>query len=213
MRYTLTIEQDCDYESDRGRGGDCNFGTLTFPSSRYLSSDSDDRFKKYSGGEIVDYLRSHDATEPVEDLDDDRFFFAPIGAYVHSGITVWLGSMQSLSTHGSCRWDSGTIGYIYCTSDKVRDEFDAHYPDDSSSERLARVEGLFEGEIRMLDSELQGDVYRYTIRDENGAVVDSCGGFVGDEGYCRTEGEAALEQHERRDKSGSARASHVPKGI
>jgi hypothetical protein len=41
--------------------------------------------------------------------------------------------------------------------------------------------------MRVFDQYLRGEVYRFTVKDEDGNIIDSCGGYYGDEGIADIE--------------------------
>ena len=92
-------------------------------------------------------------------------------AYVHSG------AQFSLSPF-SCQWDSGPCGFVY-----VKRGLDFG----GSNEEIA------EGFVRTLNSVFSGDVYGFIVLDPEGNEVDSCFGFVGDDGETDTWGGALTE--------------------
>lgn len=97
-----------------------------------------------------------DGDEILEILKDKKMYVSlPVYAYVHSGTTIATAPF-------GCKWDSGLAGVIYV---------------ELSNPEFAAVEKaleLLQGEIKILDQELTGDVWYYNIEDG-----DSCGGLYG----------------------------------
>lgn len=114
--------------------------------------------------------------EYLENLPDNAVVL-PLYLYDHSGVTMSTSSF-------SCQWDSGQVGYIWAV------------PDDNYSEQ--DLTQILQQEVVEYDQYLTGDVYGYTIEDEDGKVVDSCYGFYGRE-YCEEEARAMLEYYQERD--------------
>ncbi len=89
--------------------------------------------------------------------------------YEHSGI--------ALSTGGfSCPWDSGQIGYVHVSRDRVLKEY--------STKRItakirAQVLALLKSEIKEYGSYVNGECYGYVIEDVDGEQIDSCWGYIG----------------------------------
>ena len=123
--------------------------------------------------------------EYFESLDDFKNWLKenpaivlPIFLYEHSGITI-------RTTTFNDRWDSGQVGYIFATKDKVRKEY--------SKKRISKslkkkVEEILQAEVKTFDDFLTGNVYGYIVEDEEGNNVDDCWGFYGDyEEECLTE--------------------------
>ena len=85
--------------------------------------------------------------------------------YDHSGITISTGRF-------SCPWDSGQIGWIYITKDKIEKE--GWTPE--------QADKYLEGEVEVYDNYLTGEVYGFRIEDADGEEVESCYGYYGDDG-------------------------------
>ena len=96
-----------------------------------------------------------DSQTILKALKNSKHVALPIYAYVHSGTTI-------ATTPFNCRWDSGLAGVIYV--DRSHPEF--------TTEKKALE--LLESEVKVLDQEIQGDVWFYNIEDG-----DSCGGLYG----------------------------------
>lgn len=116
----------------------------------------------------------------------DTSVILPLYLYDHSGITISTSPF-------SCRWDSGQIGFIYVTKENVRKEYNVKRITKSIREKVIEV---LEGEVKDYDQYLTGDVYRYEIEDEDGDVVDSCGGYY-DKDECQSDGENLLEYYQK----------------
>lgn len=99
----------------------------------------------------------------------------PLYLYDHSGITISTSPF-------SCRWDSGQVGFIFCSTDTILKEYGNTDP-----ETLERVTKVLEGEVETYDQYLTGDVYGFKIIQletcDKGHVhrehEDSCCGFFG----------------------------------
>lgn len=107
-----------------------------------------------------------------ENIDLDTFdgVYLSVYAYEHGGIT--------LNTAGfSCPWDSGQIGVIYVTREKIMKEFPSWKVLTKSREQ--KIREYLKNEIEQLDNWLTGNVYAFRVTDENGEIIDSCHGFYG----------------------------------
>lgn len=92
----------------------------------------------------------------------------PLYLYDHSGITM-------RTTPFSCPWDSGQVGVIYCTADRLKQEFG------STGERARKkAKKQMEQEVRTYDQFLRGACYGFIIKDED-EEVDSLWGIYQDE--------------------------------
>ena len=85
--------------------------------------------------------------------------------YDHSGITMSTSPF-------SCKWDSGQVGYIYVTREKLKAEQLA----DKSDEEIKEI---LKAEVEEYDQFLTGEVYGYEITDAAGLDIDSCWGYFG----------------------------------
>jgi hypothetical protein len=87
---------------------------------------------------------------------------------------VKIGSFQGLLPQGHAEFDSGQIGFIFVSKEKARKEYGK-----LTKAALVKVEKYLAGEVEVYDQYLSGDVYWFKKVDENGEVLDSCGGFYG----------------------------------
>lgn len=94
----------------------------------------------------------------------------PLYLYDHSGLTISTGSF-------SCPWDSGQVGWIYCTEEQVQKEWGGDV--DKAREYL-------EGEVETYDQYLTGQIYGYVVEDE------SCWGYF-DLDSCKGDAQSAAE--------------------
>jgi len=117
----------------------------------------------------------------------------PLALLDHSGLSMWVGSEASPFDPGG--WDSGQVGWIYCTKEMIVKEYG------KNKRKLA--EKVLRGEVETYDQYLKGDVYGYIIKNPDGETVDSCWGFYGYK-YCIEEGKSMLkcqvERHNKEEK-------------
>lgn len=94
--------------------------------------------------------------------------FLNVYMYDHSGVSI------STSSFG-CSWDSGMLGIIGIVD---KDKFRKSFPTKriNTKKALNRLDSW----IEEINHYLIGNCWGFIIEDENGDVVDSCGGFVGD---------------------------------
>jgi hypothetical protein len=108
----------------------------------------------------------HIEAEHVRQYIATHFYVLPLYLHDHSGISISTGRF-------SCAWDSGQVGWIYLSRDTAEKEtFDPL--------------GLLESEVAEYDQYLRGDVWGFSIEDENGVQLYSCWGFYGRD-YCESE--------------------------
>lgn len=154
-------------------------------------------------GTIVHWHRGYDLGEDVRSiLEDPRMhslayferylslcrdaaIILPISMLDHSGVTIWVAARRGEeSQFDPGGWDSGQVGYIYCTREQVREEWGGD---------LDKAESYLRGEITEYDAYLRGEVYYYVVVDEDGETLESCGGFIGCMDECKSQGIDAAE--------------------
>ena len=96
----------------------------------------------------------------------------PLFLYEHSGMTI---STDNTRYPFNCRWDSGQVGFIYVTKEKIRKEYG-----NAGKKSIERAIKCMVGEVKEYDNYLTGNVYSYVIEDEQGEHIDSCSGYYGD---------------------------------
>lgn len=156
---TIEIVQDTDPESPRYND---NLGTMICFHRRYNLGDKHHfRSDMFSGWEDMErhFSKGH--------------IILPLYLYDHSGITI-------STTPFNCPWDSGQVGYIAASKDKVRSEYNVKAITAAIRKKVIQV---LLGEVDEYDKYLTGEVYGYRII-ENGEEVDSCWGFYGLD-HCR----------------------------
>lgn len=92
----------------------------------------------------------------------------PLYLYDHSGITMRTSPF-------SCPWDSGQVGFIYVTREKILKEYSVKR---ISKKMRNKVVELLKGEVKMYDQFITGDVYGYEVEKDD-EFIDSCWGYYG----------------------------------
>jgi hypothetical protein len=115
----------------------------------------------------------------------------PLYLYEHSGQSVSLGRDKYPFTDP---WDSGQVGFAYIEQSIAKKEWHG------KRYWKREAEKCLQAEIRSLDQYLTGDVWGYTIKDNEGEIVDSCWGFYGHED-CEAEGKSQLSYYENKQPS------------
>jgi hypothetical protein len=108
----------------------------------------------------------------------------PLYLYDHGGITM-------NTTGFSCPWDSGRVGFIFISKEKMLKE----YGGKKVTQKLKdKIKEYLEGEVETYDQYLRGEVYRYEIF-ENGIddPIESCGGYYGED-ECFSEAESIVKR-------------------
>ena len=165
QHWVLEIIHDQDAESPRDTQE--NLGTLIYAHRRYVLGD-----ERITQGSMNDYLEH-------KGLDPDKIVSLPVYLYDHSGLAM------STKPFGD-PWDSGCVGAIFATFDKIDAEFGNH-----SEETLERVRDVLRAEISEMHEYLSGETYGFRAfqaqgaagtDDEDEAVDDeetSVWGFIG----------------------------------
>lgn len=179
-KYKIEVIQDIDPMNPRKEFD--NLGTMVCFHGRYDLGDKHDyRSEHYFGWE-----------EMKEDIikTENVGVILPLFLYDHSGIT-----MNTTGFH--CPWDSGQVGFIFVSKEKMREE----YGYERISKKLKqRVAGYLKGEVETYDQYLTGDTYGYRITNiHTDDEIDSCWGFYGDE-YCMMEAESVVNHKMKADK-------------
>jgi hypothetical protein len=95
----------------------------------------------------------------------------PLFMLDHSGITM-------KTTPFGDSWDSGQVGFIFVSKEKMRDEYSCKRVSKKLKERVAEY---LRSEVQTYDQYLTGDIWSYRITDtETNEEVDFIGGYFGD---------------------------------
>ena len=193
-KYNISIEQDPDPQNPRTEWD--NLGTMVCFHKRYdLGDEHDYKEDDYYGW---------DELEEAITKEEDPAVILPIYMLDHSGITV---STQPFS----CPWDSGQVGFIFISKEKVLKEYSLG-GDTIPDETLETVEKCLRGEVETYDQYLTGDVWGYIIEDEDGEHVDSCWGFYGRE-YCEKEAQDIRDGMIKQEKEAAIKLKRVQASI
>jgi hypothetical protein len=186
--YKIEIHYD-DHNPNPRKDYD-NFGTLVQWHRRMSFGDKD------LGG-------PEHAEEAIEEASAEAAILLPVYMYEHSGCTI-------NTTGFSCPWDSGQVGFIYCTKEQILKEFGGKK---LSMKKLEKAREILQSEIETLDKWLRGDIYGFIVKkpvilhttqvDTDGNTVydedeeefediDSCYGFYGME-YCLEEAKSIVD--------------------
>lgn len=162
--YTVTIEVDDGTESPREWG---RAGTFVHWHRRMSLGDEFVEPVGATPADMAEWLRTERGAVVV----------VPVWCYQHGAVRLVAADDNPFS----CPWDSGQVGFIYCTGDELAEDFLG----DLDVARAALV-----GDIAVLDQWLNGDVYRFLV-ERDGELVDAVGGFYGLDD-ARAEADAAV---------------------
>jgi hypothetical protein len=157
-----------------------NLGTMVCFHNRYDLGDKHD----YNS----DYYNGWDEMEKDIIKRENVGVILPLYLYDHSGITM-------NTTGFSCNWDSGRVGFIFISKQKMLQEYGGKIVTQKLKDR---VEGYLKSEVETYDQFLTGDVYGYKVFKvdtcEHEEELDSCWGFYGEED-CMKEGVSVMEYY------------------
>lgn len=108
------------------------------------------------------------------------------GPYIMLRVYMYDHSIQLLSTESfigraqHAEWDSGVLGWIYTTPEKIREWFGVK---GINKHIKARAEQVLRGEVETLSQWMSGDVYCYRITDPSDDDKDFYGCFYGHDIY------------------------------
>lgn len=172
--YMLVVDQD-DY-SENPKEWD-NIGTMLCWHRLYRLGDEHDYAspRDFLEEMVEPYIEVNTDLENISDseilsiLRENDFIILPIYLLDHSGLSI------SVSDFGD-KWDSGQIGWIYVSPEKIKKEYGAV---NENTKKAAQKE--LKAEIEIYDSVLRGNVWYFTLYDTNiREMIDSIGGFIGD---------------------------------
>jgi hypothetical protein len=146
---------------------DDNLGTMLCFHGGYTLGDKTDLSSKDFNGwnEIYDYLIK----------EKKAIIILPLYLYDHSGLSIKVGSFQGLLPQGHAEFDSGQVGFIYVTKEKIQKEFIPKVEKLTKALKV-RTEKVLRAEVEIYNQYLNGEVYGFKI-EKNGQDFDSCWGF------------------------------------
>lgn len=164
MTYTYEIVQDTNPENPR-REWD-NAAYMICWHRRYNLGDDKDVPYEGAPEDFEEWARENDV------------IYLPLYLYDHSGITM-------RTTPFADRWDSGQVGYIYMTPERIIEE-------KLDTEKCYE---LMRSEVAIYDQYISGEIYGYIIK-EDGEKVDSLWGLYGRE-YAEEQARKMIEYIEK----------------
>ena len=153
-RKGITLKVNQDYSYPTNPRNDDNMGNMICFHSRLSLGDEHD---------FCDY---QEFKEWLEEMKDDIAVILPLYLLDHSGLSI-------STTDFNDRWDSGQVGFIFCTK-QVAKNFGCVDEED--------IKSSLEQEVALYDEYLRGypNYYYFCVRDEDDNIVDSCSGFRGE---------------------------------
>lgn len=182
--YKIDIFPDRDPQNPRD---DDNVGTMICFHNKYQLGDYNHGFKTprdfmeslYTGNKDVGEIENDDL-QKIIGCDN---IFLPLYLYDHSGITMSTGRF-------SCPWDSGQVGWIYCSKKRAKEEWLNSHGIAGYEEQARKY---MTQEVQTYDNYLTGNVYGYVVSknvslpgsseeelEAEWEEVDACWGFNAD---------------------------------
>jgi hypothetical protein len=115
------------------------------------------------------YNLGHEQGTDAEGIPEDAIVL-PLFLYDHSGLAI-------STTPFPCRWDSGQLGVIYCTMERIREIQMIPEGEPIPQEILDKVPEWLKQEVELYNKFLSGQAYGFVLRDDEGEEEDSCWGF------------------------------------
>lgn len=140
-----------------------NLGTMVCYHDRYRLGDKDNGF-----ADVNDRLNYVDVNVVWRYMRRYAAVVLPLGLYDHSRISMYVSS----GGH-PCPWDSGDVGFIYVTRERVIKEWG-----DLSPESIDKAGRALRAEVETYDQYLTGNVWGYVVAPGTDDE-DSCWGFFG----------------------------------
>lgn len=153
----IFVEQDTDPSSPRTEYD--NVGTMVAFREGYALGDEGHGFH------YRDYSSWNELEEAICKAHEVAVIL-PLYLFDHSGITI---STKPFS----CPWDSGQVGFIFCTKGQVQKEWGGD---------VDKARDYLVGEVETYDQYLTGQIYGIRAEDAEGEELWSCWGFFGDGG-------------------------------
>jgi hypothetical protein len=119
--------------------------------------------RRYSLGDKHDFKTPDDCSQYSKRKD---VISLPLYLYDHSGITI-------RTIPFTCPWDSGQVGIIFVTKEKIRKEYMVKRV---TKKVIKKVFKSLESEVKVYDNYLRGEVFGFQIEKDD-EEVDSCWGF------------------------------------
>ena len=164
---TLKIEQDTNPETPRDWD---NLAQMIFTGKyRHLGDKHNVDFDgDYESRQ--DFIEDGDLS--IEQTIKDVVVCKAVHLYSHSGEAI----STDYSGNFACRWDSGTIGFAIVTKQAIRENWGIKRV---TKKYIEQAEAILDAEVETLNNYISGEVYGFTVEDDEGEHIDSCWGFYG----------------------------------
>lgn len=137
-------------------------------------------------------LNDYDSWQEVEAVVKKKFkpvICKAVRGYDHSGFSISC----STGYPYNCPWDSGQVGFLIVTRETALKKY--------SITRITKkhrelIEKVALSELNTYNQYLTGEIYRFSVKSEDGQLIDSCGGYYGtDFEDMIKEGKSSIDYH------------------
>jgi hypothetical protein len=112
-------------------------------------------------------------------LEHPDYWVFPLRLYSHSGVQL---SLSNQEYPFNCRFDSCWSGLVFVSKEEFSEE---------QSREAA------ENHVKYYNSILSNEVYAFIIKNDQGNILDTCGGFVGDREHCLESAKEIVDSYGR----------------
>ncbi len=111
-------------------------------------------------------------------MKSEKLVVLPLYIYSHSGVRIST-TFNQFAKIDPTGFDWGFNGIYFTTRQKIKKQYNV---EEITEEILEMAKKNMRNNLKIFDEWANGEVYRYMIIDlNNGQVIDSCGGFIGDD--------------------------------
>lgn len=143
--------------------------------------------RRYNLGDKHEFKSANfNSWDGLRQLIEDELHAAiclPLYLYDHSGLTISTNPF-------SCPWDSGQVGFICMSEEKLASEFGGDYD---------KGRNCLVAEVSCYDDYLRGECYGYVV-ELNGEEIESCWGYLGDIKYCEDDAMCVVKLHQKQEE-------------
>lgn len=197
LKVKICWEEDARFADPR----DCdNLGTMVCWHPDYILGDAQ---LGGSGGAVDNLFTTENGRSDFSGMEAVERYLSFTGALCimplylldHSGLSIRAGSPSPFDSPkvradhrgAAMGFDTTMVGFIYTTRERI-----AELCGDAELD----IQEALNAEVKEYNSWLSGEVYYYVVEDEDGEILDSCGGFIGSD-HVMSEARAAAEWEAR----------------
>ena len=105
------------------------------------------------------------------------YIYLRVYIYEHGGIVLYCRDENEVFIPRTSAFDTALYGVIAVSKEQARKEYGR-----LTKKKVQKIKDVLRGEIEELSAWYEGECYSYKIIDNNGNLLDSCCGFLGDAG-------------------------------